>query len=548
MKCLIARFNAWFLVVPLIVVLLGWNITQNKADAVYYNGTVYTVDSTFSTCEAFAVKNGKVVWTGNSRDAINFVCPVKVDLRGQFVYPGFIDAHCHFYGYGVDQKKIDLTGTSSFRAVLDTLTLHKTKLFSGWLFGRGWDQNDWANKTYPNKSELDKLFPNVPVFLLRVDGHAALCNSLALQQCNVNVETKIEGGEIEKIGGELTGILIDNAVDLVKSKIPLPDKKAETQALLTAQKNCNEVGLTTVCDAGLSKEVILLIDSLQQSNILKMRYYAMIEYDAKNAKYFFDNGKIKTERLNACSFKMYADGALGSRGACMRDAYHDRQAHHGFLLHTVAELQQAANDIAQHNFQMNTHCIGDSANHLMLQIYANALKGKKDARWRIEHAQVLASEDIGWFAKYGIIPSVQPTHATSDMYWAQDRVGAERMKAAYAYKQLLDVCGMIAAGSDFPVESINPMFGFYAAVARKDQKGYPKNGFQKQDAISRQDALRAMTIWAAYAAFEEKEKGSIEAGKFADFVITSQDIMKHPENDLFNIKVKQTFINGERVF
>ncbi|MEO8150308.1 MAG: amidohydrolase family protein [Bacteroidia bacterium] len=537
--------NCQLLIAILFLLLSSCN--NKKADAVYYNGLVYTVDSTFKTVEAFAVKDGKIIATGSKEEILKYDAKEQIDLKGKFVYPGFIDAHCHFYGYGVDLKKINLTGTKSFADVIDTVIKYKDKKFSGWIFGRGWDQNDWEVKQYPDKTQLDSLFPDVPVFLMRIDGHAALVNQKAIDIAKLSDTSSIIGGEFEKANAKLTGLLIDNAVDLVKDLIPLPSRENEIEALLNAQKNCFAVGLTTIDDAGLEYQNILLIDSLQKLDQLKMRYYAMITYNDSNKNYFYKTGKIKTDRLNVCSFKLYGDGALGSRGACLLEDYADMKGHRGFLLHPLDSFQIIADDVAKHDFQLCTHAIGDSANRLMLNVYGKALAGN-DLRWRIEHAQVVNENDFALFGKYKVIPSVQPTHATSDMYWADVRLGKERIKGAYAYKQLMKSYSMIAAGSDFPVEDINPLYGFYAAVVRRDKQNYPDFGFQTENAISRIEALKAMTIWAAYSNFEEKEKGSLEPGKFADFVILENDLMTSPPASLWQIKVLATYINGEKIY
>ncbi len=540
--------NSLVLLVSLFAATLLSCRTEYAADTVYYNAKVYTVDSAFAIAEAFAVKDGKILAVGSAVDLRKIKAAAEVDLGGKSVYPGFYDAHCHFYGYGVDLKKIWLIGTNSFEAILDTLVLKKDIKFMGWIFGRGWDQNDWEVKEFPDNTKLDSLFPDVPVFLMRIDGHAALVNSKALAICGVTEDTKVEGGELIKKNGKLTGLLIDNAVDLVKLKIPEPGREALVEALLSAQKNCFEVGLTSVVDAGLDVSTILLIDSLQKAGALQMRMNTMVSYSPDNVAYYRSNGRYKSDRLQVCSFKLYADGALGSRGACLLHPYMDMPGHHGFLLSSVDSLKQAARVAADLGFQLNTHCIGDSANRLLLKIYSDVLKGKNDFRWRIEHAQVMHPSDFHLFHDYSIIPSVQPTHATSDMYWAGTRVGPERLKSSYAYKELLNQRGLIAAGSDFPVEGINPLYGFYAAVARKDQQSYPENGFNADQALTRMEALRAMTIWAAYASFEEEERGSLEPGKWADFVVLEKDLMTAPENELFNIKVLNTYSGGVKVF
>ncbi|MFN8287795.1 MAG: amidohydrolase [Chitinophagales bacterium] len=551
--------------------LLLYSGLSIHAQTLFFNGTVYTVDSSFSKVNAVVVKEGRIVFAGDEKQARQkFTFTKEVNLQGRFMYPGFIDGHCHFYGYATDLDKCDLTGTKSWKEVLDKLQQHAKQHPDGWLFGRGWDQNDWKVKEFPTRYELDKLFPDRPVFLLRIDGHAALANKKALKMAGVNAEMKVGGGEIKlaNVPGEgewidphnryevgdanfpfpaPTGMLIDNAMDLVRKIIPETSAEKTATLLQQAQQNCFAVGLTTVSDAGLTKENIFLLDTLQKQDKLQMRVYAMVGDSTPSKEYFYSHGKYKTDFLNVCSFKYYADGALGSRGAKLKQPYND-VATSGFLLSSEEYFLAEAKKCLQHGFQMNTHCIGDSANALMLKVYGEVLKGKNDNRWRIEHCQVADSIDMPLFGKYSVIPSVQPTHATSDMYWAEDRLGKNRMKGAYAYKQLLQQNGMVANGSDFPVESINPLFGFYAAVARKDQKDFPATGFQKENALSREEALRGMTIWAAFANFEEKEKGSIEAGKFADFVILEKDIMQAPENELYKIKVLQTWLNGKMVF
>ncbi|MGZ3940839.1 MAG: amidohydrolase, partial [Bacteroidia bacterium] len=316
------------------------------------------------------------------------------------------------------------------------------------------------------------------------------------------------------------------------------------KALLAAQKNCFAVGLTTVDDAGLMKRNIDIIDELQKKGDLKMRIYAMLSDDTLNYAYYLEKGAYKTEKLNVRSFKFYADGALGSRGACLLKEYEDKKGWKGFLLSDKKHFEEYAKILAEKGFQMNTHCIGDSSDRIIAQIYV--ANQKPDARWRIEHAQVVNQNDFELFKN--IIPSIQPTHATSDMYWAEERLGKERVKYAYAYKDLLQAAGMIALGTDFPVEDISPFKTFYAAVARKDSKGFPEGGFQMENALSREETIKGMTIWAAYSNFEEKEKGTLEPGKFADFIILDTDLMKCKPEDILKAKVIATYVGGQMVF
>jgi predicted amidohydrolase YtcJ len=518
------------------------------ADLIIYNATIYTVDSNFSTAHSMAIKDGKVLETANENLAEKYNAKEIIDAKGKAVYPGLIDAHCHFYGYSTDLVKCDLYGTKSFAEVIEKVKTYATTNKFSWILGRGWDQNDWDIKEFPSKEIIDSLFPTAPVYLMRIDGHAILINQKAIDIAGITPQTKISGGEVEVRNGKLTGILIDNAVDSVKKFIPEFSDAYKAEALLTGQKNCFEVGLTSVGDAGLDRKEIFLIDSLQKAGSIKMRVNAMITYDDANKKYYFEKGKYKTDYLNVCSFKIYGDGALGSRGACLIHDYTDKPHHKGFLLHDYNYLKQAAAECYQYGFQMNTHCIGDSAVGTLAKIYGDVLKGKNDKRWRIEHCQVVNESDFDLFGTYSIIPSVQPTHATSDMYWAGDRVGAERIKNAYAYKKLLQQNGMVANGSDFPVEYINPLYGFYAATVRKDRSNFPDNGFQAENALTREEALKAMTIWAAYAAFEEKEKGSLEKDKFADFVILEDDIMKCAPEKIHSVKVVATYLAAKKVF
>ena len=522
--------------------------SQQEADLIIHNAKVYTVDDKFTVAEAFAVKDGKIIEVGNSAELLKKYSGERIDAGGKTVYPGFIDGHSHFYMYGQGLQNADLTGTKSWEEVLTRLKDFSKENTSGWIIGNGWDQNDWDVKEFPDNGKLSELFPDRPVMLSRVDGHASIANKAALDLAGVKPGQVVSGGEVETVNGKLTGILVDNAEGLIYSKMPDPDKKQIQESLLDAQKNCFAAGLTSVTDCGIHHSLIPVIDELQKNNQLKMRLYGMLSDNKANFDYLFKNGAFKTDRLNVRSFKVFADGALGSRGACLLQPYSDKPASSGFLLRDKNHYAEVARKIADKGFQMNTHAIGDSANREILKVYAKVLKGKNDRRWRIEHAQVINEADFQLFGENNVIPSVQSTHATSDMYWAGDRLGPERVKGAYAFKQLLDQNGWIILGTDFPVENINPMYTFYAAVVRKDMKGYPAKGYQVENSLSREEALRGMTIWAAKGNFEEKEKGSIEKGKFADFVILDQDLMNADAAGLFKAKVLKTFVNGENVY
>jgi predicted amidohydrolase YtcJ len=522
---------------------------QYNADLLVTNAVVYTVDSNFSTAQAFVVNAGKIIAVGDSLTLEKeYTARQVIDAGGHTVYPGFIDAHAHFYKYGLGLQQADLRNAHSWNEIVDTVNSYARRNTEGWILGYGWDQNLWKTKQFPDKAKLDSLFPVRPVLLSRIDGHAAIANQAALNIAGVKPGQTISGGVIETIKGKLTGILIDNAVGIVRRKIPEPDDTVTQHAFLDAQRNCFADGLTTVADCGEPYTLISNITELQNKGDMKIRMFMMLSDKPENFTYLFKHGVYKTPGLDVRGFKMYADGALGSRGACLLQPYTDQKNWRGFLLSSQQHFAEVAQKVYAHGFQLSTHAIGDSANRVILKIYAAVLKGKNDRRWRIEHAQVLDPGDINVFGQYNIIPSVQPTHATSDMYWAVKRLGPQRLKTAYANKQLLEQNGWLPLGTDFPVENINPLYTFYAAVERKDLNGYPANGFQPRNALSRTEALRGITIWAAKAQFEEKEKGSIEPGKYADFVILDNDIMKINGAALPKVKVLKTYVNGEKVY
>ena len=521
-----------------------------KVDTIVVNGVIYTVDSSFSTAQAMAIKDGLIVATGTDAEILAaYTAPEKIDAKGQAAYPGFIDAHAHFVGYGKSLFQVDLFGTTSWEEAVE-----RVKVFAAahpelaWIEGRGWDQNKWPGKKYPTNALLNTLFPNTPVVLQRVDGHAAIANQKAFDMAGVKPGQTIVGGEVETKNGVLTGVLIDNAKGLVYGSIPAVTKQTYTQWLQAAQQNCFAQGLTTVTDCGLDMSDINIIDTLQQEGKINMRLFAMLSDNPQNLTAYLQRGPYKTDKLFVNGFKVYADGALGSRGACLLHNYEDRKDWTGFLLANISHYDSLASVLAASKFQMCTHAIGDSANRQILNIYNKYLQKGNDRRWRIEHAQVVNPADFNLFGAAAIVPSVQPTHATSDMYWAAERLGNERMKGAYAYKQLMDQNGWIPLGTDFPVEDISPFKTFLASVGRVDAKGFPEGGFQYENALSREQTIRGMTIWAAKASFLEKEVGSLEAGKKADFIILAQDLMQVPVNKILDTKVVATYSGGKKVF
>ena len=532
-----------------IVFLLSSCINQ-RVDLIVHHAQIFTVNNEFSVAEAMAIQDGKIVAIGNNDDILKeYKSDSVVNANGASVYPGFIDAHAHFLGYGQSLYTVDLmfvpTWDEAIARVKDFAAKHPG---TGWIKGRGWDQNRFPGKQFPTNALLNELFPDRPVILERVDGHASIANDFALKLAGVKPGQTMEGGQFLTLDGKLTGLLVDNAVSVVDKIMPPVTKEDYKNWLISAQQNCFATGLTTITDCGLSPADIDQVDALQKSNDLKMRLYVMLSDKPESylSKYYTDGGYV-TDRLSVKGIKVYSDGALGSRGACLLQHYTDKAGWSGFLLSNQAHFDSLAAQLINTDFQMCTHAIGDSANRTILNVYAKYLKGKNDKRWRIEHAQIIHPSDFHLFGENSIVPSVQPTHATSDMYWAGDRLGAERLKGGYAFKQLLDENGWLPLGTDFPVEESNPFKTFLAAVARQDSKGFPAGGFQMENALTREQTIRGMTIWAAKANRMEKQVGSLEVGKKADFIILDKNLMIVPADSILQIKVKRTYLNGERV-
>ena len=523
------------------------NSCQEKVDLIVHNATVYTLGDITGKITAFVVDEGKFIDVGGDELINNYDAKKVLDLQKLPVYPGFIDSHCHFIKLGLSLQQVDLKGTRSFEEVLNRVQDYSKNEDLRAITGRGWDQNDWKDKSLPNKSKLDSLFPDIPVALRRIDGHALLVNQKALDMAGINEKTKIKGGTIIKNNGRLTGVLVDSPMSLVTSILPKPSLNEKIKALKNAEKIAFENGLTTVSIAGIDKDDIYLIDSLQKAGDLEIRVYAMISNNKDNMEHFLSKGPIRTDKLNVRSFKIYADGALGSRGAALKAPYSDLKSHRGEFITPKDSLERLAYMLSTTPFQMNTHAIGDDANRTILEAYNKALIFSNDPRWRIEHAQVIDTADISLFNRK-IIPSVQPTHATSDMYWAEERIGLSRLDGAYAYKKLLDMSGRISLGTDFPVEEVSPLLTFFAAVARQDKNLYPEGGYLSKNKLSRMEALSGMTEWGAYANFEEDQKGSIEVGKVADFIILDRDIILEKESNILKTRIVATLLNGNIVY
>jgi hypothetical protein len=528
-----------------------------KVDLILHNGIIYTVNPTFDIEEALVIKDGKIIAVGPEHEIMNkYSSDNVIDLAKKPVYPGFYDAHCHFKSFAEKLNTLDLVGTNSLKEVIDWVKSYAEEHKSSkWIIGRGWDQNDWTTKNFPTKDQLDSLFPDKPVFLKRVDGHAALVNQKALDLANISNQTKINGGkiltykdlEINDIDTPC-GILIDNAVDLINAILPVLTEAELLKMYQKAEKELFKVGLTTINDAGVKDKDISILKKFYENGELTINNYLMIEGTIENVEKYASQPIYNKNGLHIRSFKFMADGALGSRGACLLSPYNDDENNYGFLLNHTDFYDTCASILSATDYQMNTHCIGDSANRLLLDIYGKYLKGTNDKRWKIEHAQVVNPSDVVKFKSFNVIPSIQPTHCTSDMYWADERLGDKRIQHAYAYQTLLQQNGLVALGTDFPVENINPVYTFYAVTVRKDLNGYPENGFQPNEKLTKEQALKGMTIWAAISNFEENNKGSLEIGKNANLVVLDKDIMKVKDDEIISASVILNIIDGKIVY
>jgi len=529
--------------IAFILLLLSMiSCSKTKVDLIVHNANIYTVDNQFSKASAFAVKDGKFVEIGSDRKILrHYNATQTLDAQGQSIYPGFIDGHCHFVGYGEWKTRYaDLTGCKSFDEVIERLKKHDENNTSEWLLGRGWDQNLWEVKEFPENTLLHERFPGKKILLTRIDGHAVLVTSNILEIIGLNEKSHIDGGEIIlNKKGKATGILLDNAADMAKSIVPEPDNQQKINALKIAQRDCFALGLTGVTDAGIDIKTIEMIDYLQQSGVLKMKINAMINPDDVTMDYFMKRGIIDKERLTVRSVKIYADGALGSRGAKLIEPYSDAPETDGLIVESEDFYKNVCEKAYNAGYQVCCHAIGDGGARMILNIYSEYLKNENDLRWRVEHAQTIHPDDFVLFKEYSVIPSVQATHCTSDMPWAEQRLGSQRIKSAYAYKTLLKQNGWLVNGTDFPIEHISPLKTFYASVARK---------YLIDNILTREEALKSITIWAAKSYFAENRKGSIEVGKEADFVILSNDIMTISDEKIPEVKVVNTFINGELVY
>ena len=548
-------------IIILALVLLFVILTRraHEASMLLVNGGVYTVNEKQPVAEAIAVNDGRIVGVGSNEEIrARFKSARVIDLKGRFVYPGFIDAHGHVEGLGALLTNVDLDGTTSVREIQEIVAGSLSSVKPGaWLRGRGWDQNRWPEKSFPTHDMLDVVTKDIPVYLRRVDGHALWVNQKAMDLAKITKATADpKGGRVVRDrSGNPTGVFIDNAIDLIDSIMPQPSKEERTEAIRKAVEACVKVGLTEVHDMGVDLEGIEIYKDLIARKEFPFRVYVAVGGTGETWNEYLKRGPETTGndgRLTVRALKMYADGALGSRGAALIEQYSDDPGNRGLTLTSSEHLKSAAMLALDKGFQVCVHAIGDRANNIVLNVYAEVLKsdpGKAaDARFRIEHAQVLDPGDIQRFHQLGVIPSMQPTHCTSDMGWAEDRLGPKRVLGAYAWRSLLNTGCIIPAGSDVPVESPDPLLGFYAAITRQDRNGQPEGGWHPEQRMTREEALKAFTLWAAYAAFQERSKGTIEEGKVADFTILSDDIMKTDPEKILDTRVELTIIGGEVVY
>ncbi|MCX8143770.1 MAG: amidohydrolase [Bacteroidia bacterium] len=528
MKSIYSKFFYQIFLILVIAIVLSCS-QKTKVDYILKDAHIYTLNANNDTAQAMAVSKNKIIAIGTNDEILkNFTSDSIVSLKGKYVYPAFIDAHAHFFGLAHFLGECNLYGAKSIEEIIQRLkNFYKTHSHKQWIIGRGWDQNLFLNKSFPNKTTLDSVFPNIPVCLTRVDGHAIWTNSKAIEIAGITSTTNISGGKIIlDAKNQPSGIFIDNATQLIEKHIPSMSRKELVELLIKADELCWKQGIHTICEAGLDQWQIQLLDSLIDVGKLKLRFYVMASLNPTNWKYLLSQGKIDKEKLKVRAFKIYLDGALGSRGALLKQPYADitTDKYYGLQLIPTDSFNNVLKTLYEKDFQVCTHAIGDSANKLALQMYAQHLKTKNDKRWRIEHAQIVDSIDRFYFGAYSILPSVQPTHAISDKNWAIERLGKHRIKFGYCYQSLWEQQNILPIGTDFPVEDISPFKSFFAAVFRCDYDLRDTTPFQKEEALTRFQALRGMTYDAAYACFMEKEIGSLEYSKQADYIVLDIDL------------------------
>jgi predicted amidohydrolase YtcJ len=551
------------IIIVFLLSLVFVNPKVESADVVFKNGNIYTVADRQPHAEAIAVKGNRIIFVGSNADARKYEGKTTrvVDLKGRTVVPGMTDAHNHLYGVGLREMTLNLEGTTSLEDFLAKVKARVDKAKAGeWVTGRGWIETFWKPPVFPTRQDLDKVSPNNPIFLDRADGHGAVVNSAALKIAGIDRNTPNPfGGEISKDkAGEPNGMLLDNAQLLVTKHIPQTTAADAEKALLLGVKRELELGWCQVQDAGGSYDEVALYKKLYEEGKIKLRVYKAVHGPSESAQRLLRGGAIVGAydgRFTVRTIKVVSDGALGSRGAALLAPYADKPETSGFLTVKEEELQPMLMEALRRGIQVETHAIGDRANRFTLDAYEKAFASVPsdqrkipEPRWRVEHAQIINPADIPRFGRLGVIPSMQPSHAIGDLHFAPSRLGIKRLEGAYAWQSLIKSGSIIAAGSDAPVERGEPMIEFYAAVARRDLKGFSGEGWHPEQAVSREQALKMFTIWPAYAAFEEKVKGSIEVGKYADLTVFSADIMKIAEADILKTRCMMTVIGGEIVY
>lgn len=553
--------NTTALVAALISLVASMSLAQDRqiADLIVTNGRIYTVDDSRPLAEAMAIAAGKILFVGSDRGAKVFAGSGTkiVDLAGRTVIPGMVDAHAHLLGLGVALQTVDLVGTKSYAEIITKVTARAREVPAGtWITGRGWDQNDWPDTRFPSHEALSRAVPDHPVYLTRVDGHAALVNAKAMDAAALTAATQDPGGgriERRTVGGSPSGVLVDRAMGLVGRVIPSLTREQTRAAVLAGIQEANRWGLIGVHDAGVGQSTIDVYEELAREGLYNLRNYVMISSDDSALAHYFRRGPqsaLYDGRVWIRSIKISADGALGSRGAALLAPYSDEPSHSGLILTSGERTQDVATRALRSGFQLNVHAIGDRGNRVVLDAFEAALKAVPvaDHRFRVEHAQILHSDDIPRFAQLDVIPSMQASHQTSDMYWAGKRVGPRRLLGAYAWRTLLNTGVIIPNGSDFPVELVNPLISFHAAVTRQDAKNWPAGGWYPAQKMTREEALKSMTIWPAVAAFQESVMGSLEVGKWADFVVLDTDLMRAPVSRILGTKVVGTWLGGTAVW
>lgn len=547
----------------LLILFLLPVLAYAQADFVLHNATIYTVDEDQPQAQALAVRGDRILMVGSDEQVLGaYPDAPRQDAGGRAVIPGLIDAHAHLMGQGLAMLQVDLVGTTSVEDVLARLRAFEQRLPEGaWLTGRGWDQNDWpaaadGTHPFPTRQDLDAAFPERPIWLRRVDGHAAWANTAALNTVGMEVLGAMadpEGGEIRRDAqGVPTGVFIDTAMRFIGGRVPPPTAAQVEQALQLAIGEASRLGLTGVHDAGIGLAEAQLYRKAIDAGQFDLRLYGMVGGTGAAFDHFCEEGLLFDYggKLTVRSVKLYMDGALGSRGAALLADYSDDPGNVGLLREPPETFESTVRRALACGYQINTHAIGDRGNRVVLDAYDAALRdlGPGPGRHRIEHAQIVALEDIPHFTSLGLIASMQPTHATSDMYWAEDRVGPARILGGYAWRRFLDAGVRLALGSDFPVEKVSPLLGFHAAVARQDADGWPEGGWYPAERLTREEALRGFTLDAAYAAFQENVLGSLEVGKYADFVVLSRDIMTIPAEEILQTEIVATYLGGKTVY